>query len=244
VWTACDSKGQFFNPYAYAGGRTNPIIFVDENGEWLGTVIGMVVGAYIGGVAGNNGELNPTKWENQQAWMIGAVGGAALGAGLEMANNYGVFEGLGNIKFEGNLWNQISGWWAMKGLQLSSTIAQNLIRELATSQRQTHIMIDRTAGNAYSHASNAVRFNPDLKTNYDPTQVTPKLAWQDRPPKVGLFHELVHSYHDVEGTWTADRTLEEERTVGIGNFSNTETYSENIYRQSISEPLRDRYYVP
>jgi RHS repeat-associated protein len=78
VWTAADPKGQYFCGYAYAGNGTNPIIFVDENGEWIGLVIGAAVGFVAGGTYQYwTGQSNP-QWSWGGA-AIGTVAGAVIG---------------------------------------------------------------------------------------------------------------------------------------------------------------------
>jgi RHS repeat-associated protein len=79
-WIAVDPKGQFFNGYAYAGGGTNPIIFVDPNGEW----IGFAIGATIGGIAGLAYGYNKTgDWG--QAFPYSLAGSVILGVAGHVA---------------------------------------------------------------------------------------------------------------------------------------------------------------
>ena len=74
---------QNFNRYGYC--LNNPLVYVDENGEFIitaiivGAIVGAVVGAYIGGSQAN-GTYNPFKWDfnNVDTW-IGMVGGALVG---------------------------------------------------------------------------------------------------------------------------------------------------------------------
>ena len=67
---------QNFNRYGYC--LNNPLVYVDENGEFIITVliVGAIIGAYIGGSQAN-GTYNPFKWDfnNVDTW-IGMVGGA------------------------------------------------------------------------------------------------------------------------------------------------------------------------
>lgn len=48
---------QSYNRFSYA--MNNPLMYVDADGENPLLVLGLVIGAYIGGVATNRGELNP-----------------------------------------------------------------------------------------------------------------------------------------------------------------------------------------
>ena len=70
---------QNFNRYGYC--LNNPLVYVDENGEFIITalIVGAIIGAYIGGSQAN-GTYNPFKWDfnNVDTW-IGMVGGAVVG---------------------------------------------------------------------------------------------------------------------------------------------------------------------
>ncbi|TRX51856.1 hypothetical protein FNH22_23160 [Fulvivirga sp. M361] len=69
-WTTIDPDGQFDSPYlAYAN---NPIIFVDPDGRFVGTIIGGVVGGF------SDGEWN---WNNAlKGALVGAVADATFTA--------------------------------------------------------------------------------------------------------------------------------------------------------------------
>ena len=70
---------QNFNRYGYC--LNNPLVYVDENGEFIITalIVGAIIGAYIGGSQAN-GTYNPFKWDfnNVDTW-VGMVGGAVVG---------------------------------------------------------------------------------------------------------------------------------------------------------------------
>jgi RHS repeat-associated protein len=88
MWLGTDPADQYWNTFSYCGG--DPVNLTDPDGAFvpwgmIGAFAGMAIGGYAGGVAGNNGEPNPTKWENDQAWMIGAVAGFAAGGGIGYA---------------------------------------------------------------------------------------------------------------------------------------------------------------
>ena len=97
LWISPDPQNEFFNPY----GRSNdPVNHTDHEGQCeifcvITIVTAAIVGAYVGGTAANDGEINPTKWDwsSGRTWGymgIGAVIGAAssyvgvgvVGAGL------------------------------------------------------------------------------------------------------------------------------------------------------------------
>jgi len=54
---------QSYNRYAYC--LNNPLIYTDPDGEFPFLLLGFLIGAYIGGVGSNNGELNPFQWDWQ-----------------------------------------------------------------------------------------------------------------------------------------------------------------------------------
>ena len=95
-------NSQNFNRYSYC--LNNPLKYTDPSGEsfLLTTIIGAVVGTYMGGVLANN-SYNPTKWDFSSAktWgymfcggMLGAgsgyVGAALSSAGFAGSNTVGI----------------------------------------------------------------------------------------------------------------------------------------------------------
>ena len=75
---------QNFNRYSYV--LNNPLKYNDPDGEWLWIPL-MIVGAYIGGVSNNSGELNPGKWNWKDKWtyismFVGGATGALGGYGI------------------------------------------------------------------------------------------------------------------------------------------------------------------
>ena len=79
---------QNFNRYGYC--LNNPLVYVDENGEFIitaiivGAIVGAVVGAYIGGSQAN-GTYNPFRWDysSGNTWL--GIGGGALIGGVSGA---------------------------------------------------------------------------------------------------------------------------------------------------------------
>lgn len=52
---------QNFNRYSYC--LNNPLVYIDQDGESLLLLIGgALLGAYLGGITSNKGELNPLQW--------------------------------------------------------------------------------------------------------------------------------------------------------------------------------------
>ncbi len=74
---------QNYNGYVYC--LNNPLVYTDPSGEVFGIddliIIGLTItGAYLGGVATNEGELNPVKWNyNSASTYIGIATGALFG---------------------------------------------------------------------------------------------------------------------------------------------------------------------
>ncbi len=66
---------QNFNRYSYCW--NNPLKYNDPDGEWLWIPL-MIVGAYIGGVSNNSGELNPTKWDWKDPFTYISMGVGGL----------------------------------------------------------------------------------------------------------------------------------------------------------------------
>lgn len=72
MWTACDRAGQYWNPYGYSN---NPVIFVDEDGNWFGiddliaAGVGFVGGYLYAGISTGNWGANALK-----TGLIGAAG--------------------------------------------------------------------------------------------------------------------------------------------------------------------------
>lgn len=67
---------QSYNRFSYA--MNNPLMYVDADGENPLLVLGLVIGAYIGGVATNRGELNPFRWNYSSITTYLGLGFGAL----------------------------------------------------------------------------------------------------------------------------------------------------------------------
>lgn len=67
---------QSYNRFSYA--MNNPLMYVDADGENPLLVLGLVFGAYIGGVATNRGELNPFRWNYSSITTYLGLGFGAL----------------------------------------------------------------------------------------------------------------------------------------------------------------------
>ena len=92
---------QSYNRFSYA--MNNPLVYVDEDGEFLGWLVGgILLGSYIGASA-KGGSLNPTKWKGK--WWQGALwGGLAGGIGGAFVGSMWAAGGI-TISFSGSLYN-------------------------------------------------------------------------------------------------------------------------------------------
>ena len=94
---------QSFNRYGYC--LNNPLVYVDQDGEWV-FLVAALIGAYIGGVQAN-GTYNPFKWNysNADTWM-GITGGAIIGvasAGVGIAVGEAVAAELAAVGISGGI---------------------------------------------------------------------------------------------------------------------------------------------
>ena len=102
---------QSFNRYSY--GLNNPLCYVDKDGESVLLILAAVAGAYLGGVASNNGELNPLSWNwKEPATYLGIGFGGILG----YAGGYGLLH-PGALGFTFSVNNA----WGVIGLTIGGT---------------------------------------------------------------------------------------------------------------------------
>lgn len=90
---------QNFNRYSYC--MNNPLKYVDKDGKLFWLIAAAVVGAYIGGVASNKGNLNPFTWNWKQATTylglgVGAILGYSCAYGLINPGTLGYTFGINN----------------------------------------------------------------------------------------------------------------------------------------------------
>lgn len=88
---------QNFNRYSYC--LNNPLVYVDKDGKSIWLLAGLIIGAYIGGVSSNHGELNPLQWNyNSVTTYLGiGFGGFAGYCGAYALVYPGSFSVLGSI---------------------------------------------------------------------------------------------------------------------------------------------------
>lgn len=128
-------------------------------------------------------------------------------------------------------------------------------------------IVDTVGGNKCSSGASGY-LTDDRKPNvgsdstvyYNPSRIATRSLspWSDRPPLVGLYHEMAHSYnaatgtmdnyaYEYDGRYATDRygvTGAEFQAVGIDNHTvkqNPEGLSENALRDFLNLPNRDRY---
>lgn len=102
---------QCFNRYSYC--LNNPFKYVDKDGEFPWLIVGVIAGAYIGGVASNNGQLNPVSWDWKAATTY-------LGVGFGAIVGYYTAYGLINPGAIGLTFGVNNSWGAV-GLTLGGT---------------------------------------------------------------------------------------------------------------------------
>ena len=138
------------------------------------------------------------------------------------------------LKYKGGLVPKIRIWLAVTKLTWKSSTARDLVKLLEASSDT--ISVELTGGeNSYNACSNTLTYNPRKEHIYDNSQ-----PWHERPPEVGLAHELIHGWHDISGTLGRTRAAEEDRTVGIGAYSG-DRFTENKVRSDHGISLRPQY---
>ena len=90
---------QSFNRYSYC--LNNPLKYVDRDGKNPIVIIGIVAGAFLGGVVANHGELNPFRWNWSQVTtylgvVVGGVVGYACAYGIVNPGTFGYTFGVSN----------------------------------------------------------------------------------------------------------------------------------------------------
>ncbi len=136
------------------------------------------------------------------------------------------------IVYSGNILQKITTWWNVLRLRVHSKTASKLIRDLKNDSQTVNIKIG-SSDNFYNWNTNEATFNPSKKYIYDGSK-----KWHYRPPEVGLIHELIHAYHDLNGG--RDPIYEEDKTLGLGCKSG-EKYTENKIRRDYGIDQRPHY---
>ena len=107
---------QSFNRYSYC--LNNPLKYVDPDGEIAWWVVAAIAGGYMGGVATNQGELNPIHWDYSNpitygGILIGGIAGGITGSAIAGSTAW-------NISFS------ISNPYLSAGVTIGATAASGL----------------------------------------------------------------------------------------------------------------------
>lgn len=190
----------------------------------------------------------------------GGAGGAAAGLSPKQIADLRrnalmdkIKEGKSSIKIKGSDEFKEKTLAALDRLAQSPT-GMKLLQELDSSNKTTTIveagpgkgntetaknwkdgLYDTTNDKAGPGTDSTVKFNPDRdKLNSE--------DWKTRDPAIGLGHELIHSYHDGNGTTDGRKEVEytgkdgkkhkapgyELQTVGLGEYEDKELTENNI----------------
>jgi hypothetical protein len=76
----------------------------------------------------------------------------------------------------------------------------------------------------------AIKYNPNVTKTPD----------GDRPPYIGLAHELIHAMHNLYGTSERETVEDESKVVGFGKYQN-EPITENKIRKEHGLKPRETY---
>ncbi|NQU45192.1 hypothetical protein HQ520_18065 [bacterium] len=212
VWGNPSGSGSSGNPYRFAGRRYEPATGLYYNrSRYYDPGLGRF--------------LSPDP--------IGYYGGFNLYAycqndPINLIDPYGL-----KIKYTGTDAEKEKIKKGLEDLKKKSATAKKLIEALEADDDT--IKIETTSnGNSYSPGSDTVKYNPDRQN------IGTDEPWKTRPPEVGMGHELIHAYHDLNGGIESVRMNEENKTVGIEGYEN-ETYTENGIRDDYGIDKRPRY---
>ncbi|MGN7864632.1 RHS repeat-associated core domain-containing protein [Chryseobacterium sp. 22458] len=143
---------QNYNKYGYV--MNNPLMYNDPSGEYLQYIIGAIVGGYLNGVAANNGNWNPVKWDWQKSWgavVGGAIGGAAVSGALgNISSNAGAIKNVLPGLVSGGLNSAFNGGNFLGGAIGGVSYSGNLFNNKITSTdmvRNSRYMVASDAGN-------------------------------------------------------------------------------------------------
>jgi len=138
---------------------------------------------------------------------------------------------------------------------LTESVGQELVESMVRTGKTVTIK-ETGSGNATGYASNAdsyeredgtpgpgsnttVEYNTGEWNPYGGTE-----AWMNRPPAIGLAHEMVHAWTGMNGTRALGKTAgvnrRELQATGLGEFSSA-ALTENRFRAAFGLPLRPRY---
>ncbi|MCA8990822.1 MAG: PAAR domain-containing protein [Planctomycetaceae bacterium] len=227
-------------------------VFIGSSGGGGGGGGGAAAGAAAPGGLGSIGKLPVTKLPNGDIQV-----GKAITITGDDAFKQKTLAHLGQIAATDN-GNDLLQAIDSSGKQLTIQESGDGTNSTSANPATAYRNADGTAG---SGSDSTVDYNPDRTTLRDPGEAsTADNAWKDRPPAVGLAHELVHVYQAANGEWdsaTADNdglvdpadpskkaqeTIDELQAAGIPPHD-TYPYTENKIRDQWSpkQPQRPYY---
>lgn len=144
------------------------------------------------------------------------------------------------------------------GWLMTSGVGQELIREIQEAGHDVAI-VETGGGNGASYIPNADSWETedvpprpgpgsDVSVSFNPNRLFIKdgsLDWHNRPPAIGLAHEMVHAWTGVYGMRARGRTDEgvkrrELQATGLGEFADNRL-TENRFRAAFGLPPRPEY---
>ncbi|WP_228452004.1 RHS repeat domain-containing protein [Chryseobacterium sp. G0186] len=133
---------QNYNKYGYV--MNNPMMYNDPDGEFWMWLAGAVIGGYLNGVAANNGNWNPVKWNWEKSWSAvlgGAIGGAAISGALgNISSNPGAIKSFLPGIVSGGLNSAFSGGnflgGAIGGISYTSSVFGNKMTSTNMNDKQ------------------------------------------------------------------------------------------------------------
>ncbi|CAH0173585.1 hypothetical protein SRABI04_01321 [Chryseobacterium sp. Bi04] len=160
---------QNYNKYGYV--MNNPLMYNDPSGEFLGWLIGAIVGSYLSGVQANHGNWNPVKWDWQNTWTS-VIGGAFAGAALG--------QGISNISVYGTKFIQNSVVGAVGSIFNGLANGQNIFKSALTGFAGINYSFNLSGNSMISTGVNAgykYIVSPDYNDFYAPYQENPAAPW-------------------------------------------------------------------
>ena len=167
-----------------------------------------------------------------------------------------VKEGSSNLSVNGSDTFNTAAYLDLAWL-MTSGVGQELIQELQASGHAAQI-IESAGGNSetpavFDDGCETTDVPPqagpgtDATVNYNPNRlfiVDGSLDWHTRPPAIGLAHELIHAWADMNGRSargdTGGTPNYERQTVGLDEYRN-DRLTENRFRGAFNLPLRPVY---
>lgn len=193
----------------------------------------------------------PVSVRNAETWPIKQADFDNLNTQLSK-----VKEGTANLSVEGTDKFKTGVFLDLAWL-MTSGVGQTLINEIQAASHT--VKITETGG---GNSEDAANFDNGLETTDVPPKAGPgsnavikynpntlfikdgSLDWHNRPPAIGLAHEMIHAWADVHGRSGRGKTgavpRYELQAVGLDEYR-TARISENNFRAAFGLPLRPVY---